>query len=571
MGAPPSTDADELLPAPRAQLRLCGLTDADIDSALERAPQVRGLGVDTHPDARFDPSKVRRVLTALGALRHTKTRRWAGTPLQPDPWQVVWIIAPTFGWVDADGLRIVRELYVEIPRKNGKTTLSTGLSLVLLCADGEPGAEVYSAAVDRTQASRILDDAKKMVLASPELRDRAQPMAGLIKYPSTGGVMRALSKVAEAAHGLNVHGGVIDELHVHKTRDLVDAIVSGTGSRDQPLVIVITTADEGDDHTIYAEYHDRAEQQADRVAVDPSFYGIVWRAPEGADPFDEATIRAANPGYGTSLNPDVVADEVAKAQQVPSYLATYLRLRLNVRQKGTAGLVDMPSWNAAPCVQLHPDLTGRSCYAAFDLSSTTDFTAAALLFPPDPDGDDPMWDVIVRKWVPEDRLGGLARQCRVPLDRWRRDGWLHVTEGNVVDYEPLVSWLSDAAKTYDLTWVGYDRWNAGDTWQALAEQGIRVEPVGQGYQSLSSPSKLLDRLVRQQLIRHAGDPCLKWMANNLMVKRDDNDNIRPVKPDRQKAGKRIDGMVALITALFGYEHYGRTRRSVYETRGLEVV
>jgi phage terminase large subunit-like protein len=558
---------DVALPVPRDALLELGLTDEDIAGALERAPQVRGFCPEEHPEATFDVDRVRKAVAALRALRHTKTRRWAGAPLDPEPWQLVWIIAPVFGWVDAQGLRIIRELYVEIPRKNGKTTISTGLAIVLLCADGEPGAEVYSAAVDRSGAARILDDAKTMVRKSPVLLQRVGAknlQAGLIRYPATNGIFRPLSKVAEAAHGLNVHGGVIDELHVHKNRDLVDAIVTGTGSRDQPLIIVITTADEGDEHSIYAEWHGRAEQQHNRVGREPAFYGVVWCAPDDADPFDIATIRSANPAYGTALNPDVVAAEVEKARTQPSFLPTYKRLRLNIRAKSTAGLITMSDWSALECVQMHPDLTGRECLGGFDLSSTTDFTAAGLLFPPeDPEDPTSMWDVLVHCWIPEDRVESLSRLCRVPLDQWRRMGHLTATEGDVVDYRPLKDWLVQAADTYQLAWVGYDRWNAGDTANELTDAGLLLEPVGQGYASLSSPTKQLDRLVRQHRIRHAGNPLLRWMADSLHVKRDDNDNVRPVKPDRERSNKRIDGMVTLIIGLFGWQHYGATAPSAY--------
>lgn len=566
MEAPPSTDVRP--PVPVEALAELGLTEEEIAGALERAPQIRGIRPWEALNAEFRVDRAEKALKALRALRHTKTRRWGGRPLDPDPWQIVWIVAPIFGWCHPDGTRVVREVFIEIPRKNGKTTLSTGLALVLLCADGEPGAEVYAAAVDKTQASRILDDAKAMVRGSPALLRRVGAknlQRGLIRYPTTNGILRPLSKIAEAAHGLNVHGGIIDELHVHKSRDLLDAIVTGTGSRDQPLVIVITTADEGDEHSIYAEWHGRAEQQHGRVINDPTFYGLIWRADDDADPFDLAVIKAANPGYGTSLNPDIVAGEVTKAQTTPSYLPTYKRLRLNIRAKSTAGLIDMSDWGAQPCVQLHPDLTGRLCYGGFDLSSTTDFTAAGLLFPPDdPDDPDAMWDYLVQAWVPEDRLDELERLCRVPLARWRRDGWLSATEGDVVDYRPLRKWLTDAADTYDLAWVGYDRWNAGDTGNELTDAGLLLEPVGQGYASLSAPTKQLDRLVRQHRIRHAGNPALRWMADSLHVKRDDNDNVRPVKPDRERSAKRIDGMVPMLIGLFGWQHYSTGPGTAYD-------
>lgn len=562
MTAPRSTDQDHLLLVPRDQLKACGMSDAQVDTALACPPRFC-----TFPDtagAVFDVDRVKRVLAVFARLRHTKTQKFGGQPLVPDPWQVAWVIAPTFGWVDDQGLRLVRELYIEVPRKNGKSTIATGLALYLLSADREPGAEVYAAAVDRKQASRIIEDAKAMVRASPDLAARALPLAGVVKYPSTGGVMLALSRVAEAAHGLNVSGGIIDELHVHKNRDLVDAIRSGTGARSQPLVILITTADEGGAHTIYDEYRGRVENGHHGIAEFTQFAGLVWAAPDEADPFDEQVIRAANPSWGTALNPDVVAGEIETAQQNPASLAAYKRLRLNIRSKSAAGLFNMADWQACAHESL-PDLGGRECFGGFDLSSVSDFTAAALVFPPLYDGE-PHW-VRYHCWLPEDQVDTIERVCKVPINQWVRDGYITLTEGNVVDYEPLKQWFVDARDRYQLRWVGFDPWNTGDLDQRLRSEGIRIEPVRQGLASLSQPTKRLDRLVRSGELGHLGDPCLSWQASCLTVRKDATDNIRPVKPDRDRESKRIDAMVSIITALFGVIRHG-TKRSVYEARAV---
>lgn len=558
------------LPVPREALVELGLTEDDIAAALERRPSVVGGFPGDAAGAVFSVAAVDKVLQALRALRHTKTRRWMGKPLDPDPWQIVWIIAPVFGWLYADdhqdvelaGTRVVREAYVEIPRKNGKTSIATGLLIVLLCADGEPGAEVYSAAVDKTGANRIIDDAKTMIRSSPGLLKRVGAknlQSGLIKYPRNGGVMRALSKLAEAAHGLNVSGAVIDELHVHKSRDLLDTILTGTGARDQPLSIIITTADEGDEHSIYAEYHDRTEHIAGGVKSDPSHYGVIWRADEADDPFADATIAKANPGAGTTVTWDYLRGEAEKARTTPSYLPTYLRLHLNVRAKSTAGLLRMSDWNEQPAIQQVGlgQLEGRLAFGGLDLSSTTDFTAATLWFPNDPADDDAGGLVLPAIWIPEERVDDLEHLCQVPLTRWIDDGWLHTTEGNVVDYSAvrrhMARWRDEHG--FVIQQVGYDPWNATETVTELQDDGWDMVPVRQGYGSLSAPTKLLERRVAQHLVQHGGHPVLRWMADSLHVRRDENDNVRPVKPDRQESAKRIDGMVALIMALFCWQKY----------------
>ena len=558
------------LPVPREGLLELGLTDAEIDDAAGKRPAVVGGCPGDADGAVFSPAAVAKVLSALRALRHTKTRRWKSKPLDPEPWQIVWVIAPVFGWLYAGdhddqelaGTRVVREAFIEVPRKNGKTTLSTGLLIVLLCADGEPGAEVYSAAVDKAGALRILDDAKTMIRSSPQLLKLVGAknlQKDLIRYPRNGGIMRALSKVAEASHGLNVHASVIDELHVHKRRDLLDTILTGTGARDQPLSIIITTADEGDEHSIYAEYHDRTEQIAGGVKKDPSHYGVIWRADEADDPFADATIAKANPGAGTTVTWDYLRGEAEKARTTPSYLPTYLRLHLNIRAKSTAGLLKMADWNAQPAIQqvVPEDLAGRLAFGGLDLSSTTDFTAATLWFPDDPKDESAGGIVLPAIWVPEERVEALEHLCQVPLSRWIDEGWMFTTEGNVVDYAEvrrhLTRWRDRDG--FVIQQVGYDPWNATETVTELQDDGWDMVPVRQGYGSLSAPTKLLERRAAQHLVQHGGHPVLRWMADSLHVRRDENDNVRPVKPDRQESAKRIDAMVALVMALFCWQRY----------------
>lgn len=569
MGTAPGVE----LPVPREALLELGLTEEEIDSALERAPKYLGATPWDADGAVFDVDAVRTVLGALGSLRHTKTRRWQGVPLSPEPWQVVWIIAPVFGWkyprdhhdVELAGTRVVREVFIEIPRKNGKTTISTGLGLVLLAADGEPGAEVYSAAVDRTGATRILDDAKIMAQASPALRKRVRPLAGVIKHPRSNSIFRALSKIAETAHGLNVSGAVIDELHVHKRRDLLDAIITGTGARDQPLVIIITTADEGNEHTIYAEYHDRTEKAHKRIVRDPSHYGIIWAADERDDPFAEATLRKANPGYGVTVTGDYLRGEAEKARTTPSYLPTYLRLHLNIRRRSEAGLIELAHWDHINASQLlaETSLHGRPCWAGLDLSSTTDFTAAGLVIP---DEDHGTFSFLAQFWVPEDNVERIEHACQVPLTSWISDGWVRTTPGNVVDYAAARAWIEQAARDFDLRDVGYDPWQATETTSELLKNDVPMTPVRQGAYSLSSPTKYLEKLVLTHRHRHGGNPVLRWHADCLAVKRDDNDNVKPIKPARDKSSKRIDGMAALINGLYVWQ-----RRPVEDEVSSEMI
>lgn len=516
-------------------------------------PRVRTPGPheSTMRDVVFDVGAVVRVVRALCALRHTKGR-WAGRPLVPAPWQVVWVLAPIFGWRYADnhhddelaGSRVVRSAFIEVPRKNGKSTISSGIAIVLLCADGEQGAEVYGAAATRGQARIVIDEAKKMAAAAPALSGKVRALRNELLAPATNGKMVALSKVAEAAHGLNVSGGIVDELHVHKTRDLVDAIETGTGARRQPLVVIITTADEGKPDTIYDERHGLVELLASGTGRMPDMWGAIWAAEDADDPFDPATWAKANPGLGISVNTSYLRKEAEKAKVTPSYLPTFKRLHLGVRARELARFVDLKAWDASASMVVESKLAGRLCYGGLDLANTTDIAACAYVFPPEVD-DDP-WDVVVRAWLPEDRLDDMAQRTANAAQEWVRAGWLTLTPGNVIDHASIRAQLERDAESFDLRMLGYDRWGMSEMMTNLAEAGLTVVPHSMSATQMSSPMKHMERLYLTQRLRHGGNPLLRWMAANVIVRSDANGNIRP---DKAKSPDKIDGFVATVIAI----------------------
>lgn len=526
------------------------------------------------PGAWFDVLAVVRVVKALSSFKHTKGR-WARRPLLPDPWQIVWVIAPAFGWkypldhVDTElaGTRIIRELYVEIPRKNGKSTLSSGLALVLLAADGESGAEVYAAAASREQARVVFDQSKQLVDTSKRLSPRLKVWKSLIEHPGTGGFYRVLSKHAEAAHGLNVHGAVIDELHVHKRRDLVDAIETGTGARAQPMVITITTADEGDEGTIYEEKHERVRKCANRIVRIEKFYGVIWAADDEDDPFLESTWRKANPGLGTSPTLAYMRAEAEKARATASYYPVFCRLHLNRRIRQQARFLSLNDWDLEGNVQmLVPEqLAGAECYGGLDLSATTDLTSFQLIFPFD---EHQAVKVLTHLWMPESDLDMRIERDQVPYDKWADAGWLTLTEGNVVDYDRVIAAIDEARNLYDLRAVHHDRWQAGAVVQKLQSLGIESSPVPQTYGGMSEPTKALERMVKQGRFVHGGHPVLRWMADSVEVIRDRSnpDNVRPIKPDRVKSSKRVDGITATVMAIDAW-----MRRPIADEGGVAAV
>lgn len=496
--------------------------------------------------ARFDPARVDRVIRAFGLLRHTKGQ-WKGRPLHPDPWQIAYILAPVFGWVryDRDAklwVRVIRELYVDVPRKNGKSTLLGGIALYMTAADGEAGAEVIAAATTREQAGFVFAPVRTLAEKAPALRGHVKPFATRIVHPASGSYFQVISSVADAQHGANIHCGVIDELHVHKTADLVDVIETGTGSRLQPLIGIITTADDGRPGTVYARKRDRVEKLARRVLKDATTYGVVWCADRDTDdPFVESTWRKANPGYGVSPTAAYLAKAAAKAKDSPAELASFQRLHLGIRTKQTARYITMQVWDASASLVDEHKLAGLVSYGGLDLSSVEDLSALCWEFPDATGGVDVLW----RFWLPEARLEHLSRRTAGEADVWHRQGYLHTTPGNVVDLDYIYRQIIADAAVFQVKTIGFDRWGANPLVTRLGDDGVSCVARGQGYASTSAPLKDIQRLLLGQQYRHGGNPVMRWMTDNLSVAMDPAGNV---KPDKAHAAEKIDGWSAAVNA-----------------------
>lgn len=491
-------------------------------------------------------------------LTHVKGEL-AGRRLKLAPWQCRDIITPLFDTKREDGLRQYRTCYVEIPRKNTKSTLAAGLALYLLYADGEPGAEIISAAADRQQAAIVFDIAKSMVEASPKLRDMAVIYRREIVIPSTGSVYRVISSEAYSKHGMNLHGAMVDELHAHESRELLDVLQTSMGARRQPLLFIITTAGH-DRQSVCWEFHQHAERVKQGTLIDPSFLPVLYGAPVEADWSDPAVWAAANPGLGMSLKRDYLEQECRRAQEMPGYQNQFRRWHLNQWTESATVWLPMDWWDRGAVAVDREALRGRRCYAGLDLSTTTDLSALVLVFPDEEGG----YDILPFAWCPRDNILKRSRADRVPYEAWARDGYLEATEGNVVDYDVIRERLKALAILYDIREIAYDRWGATQLVTQLQDDGATVVPVGQGYQSLSAPSKELEKLVRGAALRHGGHPVLRWCVANAMIEQDPAGNI---KPSKRKSTERIDLLVALVMALDRASRSGGGA-SIYETRGV---
>jgi phage terminase large subunit-like protein len=484
-------------------------------------------------------------------MRHTQGR-WAGRVLEPDPWQIAYILAPALGWTrwDAEAgrrVRIINVLYIELPRKNGKSTLSGGLALYLTGADGEQGAQVLAAATTETQAGYVFEPLKQLVTHAPGLRKVMTPRAKRILHPASGSYLQVVSSAAEALHGGNVHGAVIDELHLHKSADLVEAIETGTGARDQSLIVIITTADTGRQDTIYARKRDYVEKLARGIFKDPSTYGVIWAARPGADPFAEETQRSANPGYGISPTKAYLRRKAASAQQSPAELASYLRLHLGIRTRQETKYLDLAIWDRNAGMVAEERLKGQTAYGGLDLSSTSDLCALCWMFPDGEGGLDVLW----RHWAPERAFEDLNSRTAGKAQVWRDLGLLEVTPGDVADYDFILTQILKDCQEFQVEAIAYDRWNASQLVNNLVQEDAPMVQLGQGFASMSAPTKQIKHLLlagsaKVPRFRHGGNDLMRWQVDNLAVTMDAAGNV---KPDKKAAGDKIDGFSAAVDAM----------------------
>ena len=489
----------------------------------------------------FDGAAAQHAIDFFGFLKHYKGE-WAGQPFTLRPWQA-FIIGSMFGWKRADGTRRFRDAYVEVPRKNGKSTLAGGAALYLEVADGEPGAEVYSAATKRDQARIVFNTAQEMVAATPALRRRIRVFRNRLVVPATRSKFEPLGADVDTLDGLDVHGAIIDELHAHKTRAAVDILDTATGARRQPLSLKITTA--GSDRTsVCWEEHDYAVKVIEGLIDDDETFAFIATIDEGDDWADEAAWQKANPNYGVSVKPDDLRRKCAKAQKMVSAQNAFRRRHLDEWTEQVDRWVDLAVWDQGGTEFDPAPLVGRECIGGLDLSTKLDISAFQLVFPPE-DGS-LIWHVISHFFVPEENVQKRQRKDRVPYDAWVKAGLMEATPGDIIDYDVIRRRINQQAELYVIREIAFDSWNAAQIGTQLMTDGFRMVEIRQGTRSMGGPSKDFEALVVARRLNHGNNPALRLMMANTAIRKDANDNYMP---DKAKSNGRIDGIVATIMAL----------------------
>ena len=455
-------------------------------------------------------------------------------------WQRERAIRPLFGWKRPDGRLRYRRGCVFCPKKQGKSFLMASVAQYLLCAHF-PLADVYPAAVDREQARIIYRMLKRSVESSPTLSKILEVVdsKSIIRNREHGNVLRCLSADAYRNEGLN--GSVIvDEIHAHRSDELISALTYATRATPNGLVLAISTAGDNRNSVGYQWWRD-AQLVIQNPASNPSFYGLIYAADPDDDFSDPAVWRKANPSMGVTFQQEEFAADYQDACTDPRKMSKWLRYSLNVWTESDNRWFHGDAWERCNAGPPEP-LEGRPCWIGLDLASHLDMTAAAIVFR----NADGTYDVQMRYWVPEETAGERERKDHIPYSGWIREGYVTPTEGERLDHEKVARDIIELGQTYQIKQIAADGWNFGSVGTMLQAAGLEVTVIPQTIGALTAPSKLLESLVASAKLRHGGCPPLAWNANNVCVMTDANGNI---KPDKKKSAEKIDGIAALVNAL----------------------
>lgn len=489
----------------------------------------------------YEEARAARICKFIELLPHIKGK-WARERrlIELEPWQI-WLLTTLFGWVDEHGLRRFKTAYIEVPRKNAKSTLSSGIALYLLAADEEEGAEIYSAATTRDQARIVWSDAKRMAERSLGLQHRfgVEASAHSVFVEHSASKFAPLSRDQGGNHdGYSVHGAIVDELHGHKTRDIWDVLETATGAREQPLILAITTAGFNRAGICY-EQRAYTLKLLNGAANDDEYFGVVYTIDDDDDWTDPAVWAKANPNWGVSVDPDDIARKARKAMEMSSAQNNFLTKHLNRWVNADTAWMDMIAWDRCGDAELTlDDFRGRPVWLGLDLASKIDIASLAIIAR---NGD--QYDVLVRHYLPEEAAEG---ENNSQYSGWSRDGRITTTPGNITDQAAIEDDIRQMAADLDVQLVAYDPWQSTYLATRLMEEGLPMVELRQTVQNMNEPMKQLEALAVSGKLRHSGCPVLSWMVSNVVGHLDAKDNIYPRKEFPQN---KIDGVIALLMAL----------------------
>jgi phage terminase large subunit-like protein len=467
------------------------------------------------------------------------------------------ILRPIFGLKRKNGKRLIRTVYIQMPRKNSKTTLCAAIELALLFNDGEAAAQIYNCAGDDKQAGLLFRIAKMMVKSDPVLSSASQSFQASITYKDS--FIQKITSKSDTKHGFNTHGAIYDELHVAPNRDLYDTLRTSTGQRSNPLFISITTPGYDKNSICYQQY-EYSKKLLSGVMEDDSFWGVIYESELSDNIYSPDVWRKANPLYDYAENlRDYIRAEAEIARNDPAYENTFRRLHLGQWTSSETKWIKDEMWTALAVPKL-PE--SEICWMGLDLSSTQDITSLCRLHVID-ECLVPSWDM----WIPEEAAEDYEKKYNIPFSLWARDGWINIVDGNIINFADVEEKIYQYAEKYNIQMVGYDTWNSRDLALRLDSNGVPTNPNKQGVY-LSPALKKIKTHIISEAVKHDGNPVIRWMLDNVQVKENDELNIKIVKPKNEK---KIDSLVSWAMAVTEWMIDGGPKKSVYENRGVLTI
>jgi phage terminase large subunit-like protein len=462
-----------------------------------------------------------------------------GENLRLQPWQND-IVSNLFGWKRPNGTRRYRYVWLEVPRKAGKSTFAAAIGLYMLMVDPEPGAEIVITASSTEHASVCFNIARDMVSADPDLKAVCKINRHGIFYKDA--CLHVVSSRHEAIHGRNISCLVFDDICLQTTRDLHDALITSMGARSQPLALYVTSA--GSERSSLAwELHEYALKVKAGLVDDPAWLVSIFGASLEDDWTDPQVWRRSHPGLGVSISEEFIREECRRAERIPGFIASFQQLYLNVWVQERSRWLDMKKWDRCGRAPLDEGaLAGRECRAGLDLSTTTDLSALVLVFRDEDNG----YTVLPFAFCPAATIPERQRRDRVDYASWRERGFLITTEGNTIDHEAIRRKVLELARIYRIRELAYDRWNSSMLISRLVSDGLSCVPVAQSNSAMNASARDLERVLAENKLRHGGHPILRWCAGNAVPHVDVSGDIRPSK---SKSIERIDLLVATLMAI----------------------
>lgn len=495
----------------------------------------------------FDIERATRPIEFIEKFCKHSKGKWAGKPVILDLWQKA-IVQSIFGFVDNNKLRKYREVLIVVGRKNGKSTLLSCIALYMLFADREGGAQVCCVASKKDQAKIVFNEARNMVLQSPLLSKHIKKRKSDLYVPMNFSTFEPLASDSNTLDGLNLHCGIIDELHCIKDRNIYDVSIQSMSTRQQPLLVMITTAGFVRE-SIYDDRYEHAENVLNGTVKDEHFIAFIYELDERKEWTKPECYQKANPGLGTIKSLDFLMEMVQHAKDNKRFLPTLLTKDFNIRETGTGSWLNFEDINNTETFNID-DLKNTYGIGGADLSSVGDLTCATALI-----RKDKKLFALQMYFIPEEVADKKEHEDKVPYKVWRDNGWIRFCSGNKIDYSDVTEWFTDLREKFGIyiLWCGYDSWGAELWVKEMRNNSFVMEDVIQGAKTFSAPMKTLATELTAKTINYNNNPILKWCLTNTQIEVDKNDNIRPVKGKNQK--QRIDGAVSLLDAYVVYQRH----------------